>query len=169
MENLKNPSLRATMVAEMHAMDAGYENLCEIATPENVMVVGFRKEANKKFEGKRLSEIAAALGKDWAEVIIDLNVDEELQLGATQFALLELLAERHLAERDQPQAVRGFVRTIEIISQLPWDTAHPEDNHVKQLVRRVRRALERVGIEDAIESRHGFGYRLLVETIRAKS
>jgi N-acyl-D-amino-acid deacylase len=89
MENLKNPALRATMVAEMHAMDAGYENLCEIATPENVMVVGFRKEANKRFEGKRLSEIATALGKDWAEVIIDLNVDEELQLGELLFLMSE--------------------------------------------------------------------------------
>lgn len=89
MENLKNPALRATMVAEMHAMDAGYENLCEIATPANVMVVGFRKEANKRFEGKRLSEISAALGKDWAEVIIDLNVDEELGLGELLFLMSE--------------------------------------------------------------------------------
>ena len=89
LENLKNPSLRATMVAEMHAVDAGYENLCEIATPENVMVVGFRKEPNKRFEGKRLSEIASALGKDWAEVIIDLNVDEELRLGELLFLMSE--------------------------------------------------------------------------------
>src|SRR5688572_14423378 len=89
MENLKNPSLRATMVAEMHAVDAGYENLCEIATPENVMVVGFRKEENNRFEGKRLSEIAATLGKDWAEVIIDLNVDEELRLGELLFLMSE--------------------------------------------------------------------------------
>ena len=81
LENLKSPSLRATMVAEMHAIDAGYENLCEIATPENVMVAGFRKDANKRFEGKRLSEITAALGKYWAEAIIDLNVDEDLGLG----------------------------------------------------------------------------------------
>lgn len=89
MENLKNPALRETMVAEMHAMDAGYENLCEIATPANVMVVGFRKEANKRFEGKRLSEIAATLGKDWAEVIIDLNVDETLGLGELLFLMSE--------------------------------------------------------------------------------
>ena len=89
MENLKNPALRATMVAEMHAVDAGYENLCEIATPENVMVVGFRKEENKRFEGKRLSEIASALGKDWAEVIIDLNIDEELRLGELLFLMSE--------------------------------------------------------------------------------
>lgn len=89
MENLKNPSLRATMVAEMLATDAGYENLCEIATPENVMVVGFRKEENKRFEGKRLSEIATALGKSWPEVIIDLNVDEELRLGELLFLMSE--------------------------------------------------------------------------------
>jgi N-acyl-D-amino-acid deacylase len=89
MENLRNPALRATMVAEMHAMDAGYENLCEIATPANVMVTGFRKEANKRFEGKRLSEIATALNKDWAEVIIDLNVEEELGLGEILFLMSE--------------------------------------------------------------------------------
>lgn len=89
LENLQNPALRAAMVAEMHAMDAGYENLCEIATPENVMVVGFSKPELKKFEGKRLSEIATALGKDWAEVIIDLNVEEKLGLGELLFLMSE--------------------------------------------------------------------------------
>lgn len=89
LDNLKDPSLRATMVAEMHATDAGYENLCEIATPANVMVVGFRKPEHRQFEGKRLSEIAAALKKDWAEVIIDLNVAEELQLGEILFLMSE--------------------------------------------------------------------------------
>jgi dihydroorotase/N-acyl-D-amino-acid deacylase len=89
LDNLKDPSLRATMVAEMHATDAGYENLCEIATPANVMVVGFKKPEYQQFEGKRLSEIAKALGKDWAEVIIDLNVAEELQLGEILFLMSE--------------------------------------------------------------------------------
>jgi N-acyl-D-amino-acid deacylase len=89
LENLKNPALRATMVAEMHARDAGYENLCEIATPANVMVVGFEKAEYKKFEGKRLSEIAQALNKDWAEVIIDLNVEENLGLGELLFLMSE--------------------------------------------------------------------------------
>ena len=89
LENLKNPALRATMVQEMLAMDAGYESLCEIATPANVMVVGFRKPANLRFEGKRLSEISAALGKSWPETIIDLNVDEELGLGELLFLMSE--------------------------------------------------------------------------------
>jgi dihydroorotase/N-acyl-D-amino-acid deacylase len=89
LENLQNPSLRATMVAEMHAVDAGYENLCEIATPANVMVVGFKRPEYLKFEGKRLAEIATALGKDWAEVIIDLNVEEQLGLGELLFLMSE--------------------------------------------------------------------------------
>ena len=89
LENLKNPALRATMVAEMHATDAGYENLCEIATPANVMVVGFKKPEYLKFEGKRLDEISKALGKDWAEVIIDLNVEEQLGLGELLFLMSE--------------------------------------------------------------------------------
>ena len=89
LENLKNPSLRATMVAEMHAVDAGYENLCEIATPANVMVVGFKKPEYLQFEGKRLEEIAKTLGKDWAEVIIDLNVEEQLGLGELLFLMSE--------------------------------------------------------------------------------
>jgi N-acyl-D-amino-acid deacylase len=89
LENLKDPALRATMVAEIMARDAGYENLCEIATPENVMVVGFRKPELRRFEGKRLSEIAEALGKNWAEVIIDLNVEEGLGLGELLFLMSE--------------------------------------------------------------------------------
>jgi dihydroorotase/N-acyl-D-amino-acid deacylase len=89
MANLTDPALRATMVAEIQARDAGYENLCEIATPANVMVVGFRKPELQRFEGKRLSEIAAALGKNWAEVIIDLNVEENLGLGELLFLMSE--------------------------------------------------------------------------------
>lgn len=98
LENLKNPALRATMVAEIQARDAGYENLCEIATPQNVMVMGFRKEANKQYEGKRLSEIAQAMNKNWAEVIIDLNVDEGLALGEILFLMSEPNIEKQLRQ-----------------------------------------------------------------------
>jgi pSer/pThr/pTyr-binding forkhead associated (FHA) protein len=84
----------------------------------------------------------------------------QVQLGSTQFALLRLLAERFLADQEKPAEVRGFVRTIELIAELPWDSAHPDDNHAKQMVRRVRKQLERLGGPELIESRHGFGYRL---------
>jgi len=88
-ENLRNPALRAMMVQEIHARDAGYENLCEAATPENVMVVGFKRPEYLAFEGKRLTEIAAVLQKDWAEVIIDLNVEENAGLSEILFLMSE--------------------------------------------------------------------------------
>jgi pSer/pThr/pTyr-binding forkhead associated (FHA) protein len=86
--------------------------------------------------------------------------DETVTLGSTQFALLTLLAERYLETKTDSAETRGYVRSIELIAGLPWNTAHPEDNHVKQQVRRIRRAFERIGVPDVIESKHGFGYRL---------
>ncbi|MCE9602777.1 MAG: D-aminoacylase [Gemmatimonadetes bacterium] len=99
LDNLRDPALRATIVAEMHATDAGYENLCEIATPANVMVMGFKRPEYKQFEGKRLSEISAALGKDWAEVIIDLNVAENAGLGEILFLMSEANIENQLRQQ----------------------------------------------------------------------
>lgn len=87
---------------------------------------------------------------------------ESVQLGGTGFALVVLLAARYRADRGRDPSVRGFVRAIDLITDIPWDTPHPSDNNVKQLVRRVRRSLARLGLEDAIESRHGFGYRLVL-------
>jgi len=69
--------------------------------------------------------------------VVELN-GRTTQLTAVQYALIELLA------------------------VLPWDTPRPEDNHIKQLVRRARRALVRANLGDLIESRQGFGYRLRV-------
>ena len=89
LDNLKDPALRATMIQEIHARDAGYENLCEVATPANVMVVGFKKPEYQQYEGKRLNEIADALHKDWAEAIIDLNVAENAGLGELLFLMSE--------------------------------------------------------------------------------
>ncbi|MEZ4367012.1 MAG: FHA domain-containing protein [Kofleriaceae bacterium] len=83
-----------------------------------------------------------------------------VQLSATQFELVALLVHRMAAEAHQPDDVRGFVRTSELIGQLSWDTRDPTENHVKQLVRRVRRAMVKAEVGDLIEARHRFGYRL---------
>src|SRR5439155_1755985 len=66
-----------------------YDNSCLMAGPEGVMVVGFTKPELKQYEGKRLSEIASLMHKDWAEVIIDLNVAEEARLGEILFLMNE--------------------------------------------------------------------------------
>ena len=90
-----------------------------------------------------------------------IEVDgKQVQLTTTQFELMALMIRRMAAEAHQPEIVRGFVRSSELIADLSWDTREPSENHVKQLVRRVRRALIKSEIGDLIESRHRFGYRL---------
>jgi hypothetical protein len=85
---------------------------------------------------------------------------KRVQLTTTQFELMALMIKRMASELHQPELVRGFVRSSELIADLSWDTHDPSENHVKQLVRRVRRALQKSEIGDLIESRHRFGYRL---------
>jgi hypothetical protein len=90
-----------------------------------------------------------------------IEVDgKQVQLTTTQFELMALIIKRMAGENHQPELVRGFVRSSELIADLSWDTREPSENHVKQLVRRVRRALIKSEIGDLIESRHRFGYRL---------
>ncbi len=84
----------------------------------------------------------------------------QVQLTTTQYEFVVVLIKRMMAEAHQPDLVRGFVRSSELIADLSWDTKDPSENHVKQLVRRVRRALVKAEIGDLIESRHRFGYRL---------
>jgi pSer/pThr/pTyr-binding forkhead associated (FHA) protein len=91
--------------------------------------------------------------------LIEVN-GKQVQLTTTQFELMALMIRRMAAEAHQPELVRGFVRSSELIADLSWDTREPSENHVKQLVRRVRRALMKSEIGDLIESRHRFGYRL---------
>jgi hypothetical protein len=86
----------------------------------------------------------------------------EARLTAVQYEFMCVLAERMHTEQHRDERIRGFVRSSELLGTLPWDTGRPEDNHIKQLVRRVRRALVRAQIGDLVESRHGFGYRLRV-------
>ena len=83
-----------------------------------------------------------------------------VQLTMIQFELLALLDQRMRREADVPAAVRGFVSSHEILASLSWDTSAPDDNHLKQLVRRIRRLFERAGLPSPIDSRQRFGYRL---------
>jgi len=89
LDNLKDATLRAQVKRDLLDENAGYENLCLIAGPGNVMVNGFRRPEYRQYEGKRLDEIARGLGKDWADALIDLNIAENGQLGEILFLMSE--------------------------------------------------------------------------------
>ncbi len=88
-ENLASPEARARMRAEMSGDQTAWENLCGLATPEGVLIVGLRSEENKRWVGKRLSEIAAAMGKDWIEAAMDLVLSDRSRVGTVFFMMSE--------------------------------------------------------------------------------
>jgi N-acyl-D-amino-acid deacylase len=77
--NLTDPSTRPKVAEAMRQYPSPTENLCQVAGPANVMIVGLTSATYKPFEGKRLSDVMAAAnnGKDWAETIIDLVIAEQ--------------------------------------------------------------------------------------------
>lgn len=85
LERLKDAPTRAKIKAEMTSEHANFESLCMAATPAGVEVVGFDIDSLKKFEGKRLTEIAQAWNKDWADALIDLTLAEQNKLGQVIF------------------------------------------------------------------------------------
>jgi len=85
LERLRDPATRARIKAEMLDENANFESLCLGATPQGVEVIGFRVDSLKKYEGKRLPEIAQAWNKDWADALMDLTLAERNQLGQVIF------------------------------------------------------------------------------------
>ncbi len=109
-----------------------------------------------------LPELAMSLhvpsGGGGAFAVID---GKRIQLTTPQYELLELLADRMRKDAGKPDASRGFVALSEL-GRLSLDVPDPGEQHVRQLVYRVRRALLNAGVGDLIEVRRSVGYRLRV-------
>lgn len=85
LERLSDPATRARIKAEMLDENANFESLCLAATPQGVEVTDFRVDSLKKYDGKRLTEIATAWNKDWADALMDLTLLEKNRLGQIIF------------------------------------------------------------------------------------
>ena len=89
LDNLKDPGTRARIRAEMLQERTEWENLCQLAGTEGVLLLGLRKDENKRFVGKRLGEVATTLGKEWPDAIMDLLIAEEQRIGTVYFLMDE--------------------------------------------------------------------------------
>ncbi len=85
LDRLHDAAQRARMKADMTSEAADFESLCLAATPAGVEVVGFSVDSLKRYEGKRLTEIAAAWHKDWSDALMDLTILESNHLGQVIF------------------------------------------------------------------------------------
>ena len=88
-ENLADPTLRLRLLQEMVKPDDTWESRCLQASPSGVLLVGLRKPEHQKYVGKRLSEVAAAMGKPWPEAVLELLVAERQRIATIYFMLSE--------------------------------------------------------------------------------
>jgi N-acyl-D-amino-acid deacylase len=86
---LRDRATRARIIAEMNAERNTWENLCALATPSGIMTAGYEVDSLKKYEGKRISEIAAARGTDAANTIVDLLLATNARVGMLVFMMSE--------------------------------------------------------------------------------
>jgi N-acyl-D-aspartate/D-glutamate deacylase len=87
---LKDPAARAAIRKEIEHPVARWENLYQlVGGPEGILVTGVRTEGNRKFQGKRLSEIAAARGSDPIDAMFDMLLEEGGSIDAVYFMMDE--------------------------------------------------------------------------------
>ena len=118
LRNLADPAVRQRMRAEMDAATASWENLCRLGGPEGVMFVGFRKDGHQRLVGRRLSEVAAELGRDWQDVAMDLVLADSSRIETVFFLMSEENVRTKLrqpwikfgtdAGGEDPERVRGM-------------------------------------------------------------
>jgi dihydroorotase/N-acyl-D-amino-acid deacylase len=80
---------RASIRAEIERPTSLWENLCELAGPENVLIAVLASDSLKQYSGKRLSEIAAARGTDWIETAFTLIAAERNRVETLYFMMSE--------------------------------------------------------------------------------
>lgn len=88
-ENLKDPAIRARVVAEMKQPTNDWENFFVAAGPENIQLAGFRNEALRPLVGRTLQEVADERETDAAETAIDLVIEDNSRVDAVFFLMSE--------------------------------------------------------------------------------
>jgi N-acyl-D-aspartate/D-glutamate deacylase len=88
-DNLRDPAMRAKIRAEALRPSGDWEAMADLCGPEGVMPVGFTKPEHAPYVGRRLSEIAALRGQDWAEAAMDLLAAEGQRISTIYFMMTE--------------------------------------------------------------------------------
>ncbi len=84
-QNLENAEIQAQIRAEVLA-GTGDMNT---SRPEQIMPVGFRRPEHLAYVGLKLSEIAAARGQHWIDMVLELLLLERQRIGTIYFTMTE--------------------------------------------------------------------------------
>jgi N-acyl-D-amino-acid deacylase len=89
-ERLKDPATRARIRKDMETPSKDWDNeWVEISGPQDVMIGVVQNSALKKFQGKRLSEVAKLMNKDPMDAIFDLLIEDKAFTDCAVFGMSE--------------------------------------------------------------------------------
>lgn len=89
-ERLGDASTRREIQSAIENPEGDWENLFRRAgTPDNILVLQVREERNRKYQGKRLSQVAEAMGRDPIEALMDLVADDRSRITTAYFMMSE--------------------------------------------------------------------------------
>jgi dihydroorotase/N-acyl-D-amino-acid deacylase len=162
-ENLQNATTRAKIKAEMDNPHTEWENLCQLASPQNVLVLGITKAENKQYSGKRLSEIATMMNKPWEDAAMDLLISERQRIGTVYFLMSEDNVKLNLAQPwmkfgtdaggVDPDSARGLTHPRAYGNFPRIMGKYVRDEHVMPLEEAVRKATSAVATRLSIPDR----------------
>jgi dihydroorotase/N-acyl-D-amino-acid deacylase len=87
-ERLRDSTQRIRIRRAMRARQTDWENWCQLATPEGVLLVGLDEPENQQWEGQRLAAVAEAQDRPWTETALDL-IASEGGISTVYFAMSE--------------------------------------------------------------------------------
>jgi dihydroorotase/N-acyl-D-amino-acid deacylase len=120
-ENLADPAVRARIRAEMAEPVTEWENIGQLAGPENILIVALNQPQNQAFAGKRLSEIAKLENKDWRDAAMDLVLTEHRRVETIYF----LMSEDNLALQLKQPWIKIGTDSVGMNPEGAKDLAHP--------------------------------------------
>ncbi|HXA07608.1 MAG TPA: D-aminoacylase, partial [Bryobacteraceae bacterium] len=89
-ERLKDPATRARIRKDMQTPSKDWDNEWdEISGPQDVMISVVQNPALKKFQGKRLTEVAKTLNKDPMDALFDLLIEDKAFTDCAVFGMSE--------------------------------------------------------------------------------
>jgi N-acyl-D-amino-acid deacylase len=94
---LKDPAVRARVVAEMRAPAPDWENLLGAAGASGTLLLSFKNPALKPLTGKTLAEVARARGVSPEDAAIDLVIEDGSRVGVAYFLMSEDNVRREVA------------------------------------------------------------------------
>lgn len=120
-DNLTDPATRAKIKAEMGQSETEWENMGQLAGPENILIVALNQPENQPFAGNRLAEIARARNQDWRDTAMDLVRTERRRVETIYF----LMSEDNLALQLKQPWMKIGTDSAGMNPESARDLAHP--------------------------------------------